>query len=218
VLAIQLPYEQRGKELARRAAENLYDKVWPFVGQVSQKFVDDMVAHINSIDSLVGGPRMQQAIAAGAIDPILQAASMGDLLRKALFEEEKEFLAKGAITQKIGFVTARGGAAMIPAKVPYEKYRWGRAVAEIARKVNARQIIQITDAFGRDPETGKRTEEELLLGFLISPDGSIEASAAGVYEKGGGRVRVKQGIHVIDKEGVAIQEVIPAWELSATIR
>jgi hypothetical protein len=211
-------YEQRGKELALQAAEDLYDKVWPIVGQLSQKFVDDMVAHVNLIDRLIGAPGVQQAIATGAIDPIIQAASVGDLLRKALFAEENEFLAKGAITQKIGFVTERGGAAMIPATVPYEKYRWGRSVAEIARQLNARKIIQITDAFGRDSQTGERNGEELLLGFLINPDGSVEASAAGTYEKRGGRVRVKEGIHVIDKEGVAIQEVIPAWELSATIR
>lgn len=213
-------YEQRGKELARRAAENLYDKVWPIVGQVSQKFVDNMVAHIKSIDSPAGGPRMQQAIATGAVDPILQAASVGDLLRKALFEEEKEFLANGTITQKIGFVTERGGAAIIPATVPYEKYRWGRAVVEIARKVKAHQIIQLTDAFGRDAKTGKRNGEELLLGFLINPDGSVEASAAGTYEKRGGRVRVKQRIQVVDpsKDEKAMQEVIPAWEVSATIR
>lgn len=213
-------YEQRGKELARQAAEGLYDQVWPIVGQVSQKFVDDMVAHVKSIDSLVAGPRLQQAIATGAIDLILQAASVGDLLRKALFEEEREFLANGSISQKIGFVTKRGGAAMMPATVPYEKYRWGRAVAEVARKVNALQIIQITDAFGLDAKTGKRNGEELLLGFLINPDSSIEASAAGTYKKCGGRVCVTQAISVVDpsKQEKTIQELIPAWDVSATIR
>jgi hypothetical protein len=199
----------RGQKLARQAAEDLYDRVWPDVAELSRQFVHDAVVTINSRDRVYRSSRVQEAVASGAIDPWIQSSSMGDLLRKLLFEEEKEFLATGELTQKIGFVT-KYGAAMLAVGAPYEKYRWGRAVSEVARKVNALQIIQITGGFLRDSETRERNGLEFLWGLAINPDASIEASARGVYEKKNGRYRVTQEIKVIDANRDE-QYLIPAW-------
>ena len=94
------------------------------------------------MDRLIHRSGVLEAPDSDAIEAVLQSATTGGMLRKVLFEEEEELLAKGEITHKIGFV-AGNGAAMIPVVVPYEKYRWGRAVAEIACKLNASKIIQI---------------------------------------------------------------------------
>jgi hypothetical protein len=204
-------FEPQGRKLALQAVEDIYDQVWPAVGELSQQFVHGAVLDINSSDSVYRSSRVQEAVASRAIEPWIQSTSMGDLLRKLLFEEEKEFLAKGAMTQKIGFVT-RYGAAMMALAVPYEKYRWGRAVAEIARKVDARKIIQITGGFLRDPETGEKDGHECLWGLVINPDGTIEVSAHGVYARDNGHLRVSRGITAagptLDK-----QYLIPGWRV-----
>jgi hypothetical protein len=202
-------FEPQGRKLALQAGEDLYDQVWPAVGELSQQFVQGAVLVINSSESVYRSARVEEAVASGAIEPLIRSTSMGDLLRKLLSEEEREFPAKGAITQKIGFVT-ECGAAMIPATVPYEKYRWGRAVAEIARKVNAHKLIRITQGFLSDRETGGRNG--CLWGFVISPDGSIDVSASGVYTRDNGRLRVKKLITVVDPS-LDEQYLIPGWQV-----
>jgi hypothetical protein len=199
----------RCQKLALQTAEALYDQIWPVVGEFSEQFVRDTVLAIRSRDSVNRNSRVQEAVERGAIGPWIQSTSMGELLRKLLFEEEKQLLANRAMTQKIGFLT-NYGAAMMVAYVPYEKYRWGRAVAEIARKVNALEIVQITGGFLRDAESGERNGQECLWGLVIKPDGSIKASAQGVYARENGELRVSQEITVAETS-VEKQFLIPAW-------
>lgn len=206
-------FEPQGRKLALQAAQDLYDQVWPAVGEMSQQFVQGMVRDIKSRERVYRNSHVREAIASGVIEPFIQSTSMGDMLRKLLLEEEKEFLAKGAITPKIGFLTEHG-AAMMAAALPYEKYRWGRAVAEIARTVNAYKLIRITVGFLGGPETAETNGQECLWGLVIRPDGSIEVSARGVYARENGRLRVTQGITIADP-CLDKQYLIPGWQVAA---
>jgi hypothetical protein len=206
-------FKAQGRKLALQAAEDLYDQVWPAVGELSEQFVRGAVQDIKSTKRDYDNSHGREAIPSGVIESWFQSTPTGDLLRKLLLEEEKEFLATGTMTQKIGFVTS-SGAAMMAVAVPYENYRWGRAVAEIARKVNAHKLIRITCGFLADPESGEKNGQRCLLGLSINPDGSIAASAHGVYAIDQGHLRVSHGITVTEPT-LEKQSLIPGWQVAA---
>ena len=206
-------YRPRGQKLALKAAENIYDEVWPEVGERYRQYVRGMVKEIRSAERSIQRVRTVEATGRIAIDVESQSATFGDMLRKALYREEKELLANGRIKQKIGFLT-KGSAPMIEVIAPHEHHRWARALAEIAQKVNATKIIHITHGVTLDPQTGEDNGSEVLLGFVIKPDGTSEAAAFGLYEKLDGCLRIKKQIKILDnssEEHEAFQPIIPAW-------
>jgi hypothetical protein len=206
-------FEERGRKLALQAAEDLYDEVWPEIAKLSQQFVHGAVQLINSRNSVYSNLRVRQAVAIGAIESRMEPSTMSDLLRKLLVEEEKEFLSSGAITHKIAFLT-KYGAPMMAVDAPYERYRFGRAMAEVARRVDAHKVIRISSGFLGDPRTGSRNGQEFLWGVVIAPDGSLEASAHGSYIRDNGRLRVVREIATTDDPTLEKQYLIPGWKLT----
>jgi hypothetical protein len=191
---------------AQREAQSLveaaYDQEFPEIGAKVQKFISESVSYILAFDF----PKQ----ADGSFDD----ESLLDILR----QEEGEFLAKGSINPKLGWEIAPGEAIFVTAALPVEgKYRYARAVSEIAQITNAKAIIQIGETWCRAVETGKRDGREGLLAIRVLPDASVTSEASSTYIRVNGRLQVIEPIHALDTNKFRPeQRLFPAWRIAGT--
>jgi len=94
----------------------------------------------------------------------------GDMLSPLLNEARKEQETSGELLQKVGWVLQRK-AFLSPTGMPYEKYRFGRAVSEVAERLGAEAILAVADGYVLD-EAGNRSGLEVVQVLYVNPDGS----------------------------------------------
>jgi hypothetical protein len=188
---------------AQRLVEAAYDQEFPEIGAKVQDFISNSVSQI-----------MSMYIQRQADEPIDD-----ELLLNITRQQEKEFLAKGSITPQLGWEVAPGVAVIIPVALPAEgKYRYARAVSEIAQFCNAKSIIHIGETWCRDTKTGERNGQEGLSSMRILPDASVASGASGKYVRVNGRLQVIEPVHVdVDNMGRRCeQRLYPAWKIAGT--
>jgi len=156
-------YRDEAMRLAKKAVIDMYDSVYPDVAQAARAFVEesvDIVKRFAADDTL---PRL--AVAAGK-----QLAA--DQFLSHMLDEAKADLAKtGEVEQRIGWFVNQGMALIPIGTPPFEKYRYFRAIGEVARRVNADAVVYVADSYRLSPN-GERTGQEYLQVWWVNPDGS----------------------------------------------
>jgi hypothetical protein len=158
-------YEQTTRRF-QELVEGEFDKVFPEFAAEMKSYVQDVVSAISKKVSIP-----IQLPEGGSINP----ECLTEHIRGYLQEAKKQIMETGVATGVIGWGVDTG-IISYPAGLPKEKYRFARAVSEIASIINAPLIMHGSEAWLRDKDTMERTGDELVQAYIISPDGSVVAS------------------------------------------
>jgi hypothetical protein len=189
-------------KVAKEAALQMYDDVFPDVAQHAQAFVEEMVDEVKRVAAC----DPMQLARAGAGENVAS-----DQYLTYLLNEFKTELGKtGAVSQRVGWLVA-GGMALLPITPPPERHRYFKAIAEVAQKVNAEAVVLVTDAYQLSPD-GERTGDEILSVMWIHPDSTCMTTAVG-YTR---RKHPNLGKDIIAfspdiPTHASTQSLIPAW-------
>jgi hypothetical protein len=197
-------YREQAIRLAKEAALALYDEVYPDVAFEARAFVEKSIEDIGRFEAIDEGP----LLAAGAGKQLAADQFLAHLLDLAKAELEKT----GEVVQRIGWHVHDTMALFPIGAPPFEKCRYFRAVAEVARKVGADAVVYVSDGYllTRD---GQRTGEEVLQIAWVNPDGTSVSMAAGYTRRK--HPQLKHDIITLSA-GAAFahkseQPLIPAW-------
>jgi hypothetical protein len=156
-------YQDEAMRLAEKAAIDMYDSVFPDVAKVAREFVEESVQQVKqwAADDTLS----RLAIGAG------QQIAADQFLSTLLDSAKRDLKEAGDVEQRIGWLVC-GGMALVPIGAPpFEKYRYFRAIGEVARRVNAEAVVYVSDGYELS-STGERTGVETLLIMWINPDGT----------------------------------------------
>jgi hypothetical protein len=95
---------------------------------------------------------------------------------------------------------------------PYEKYRYFRAVSEVARRVDADAVVYLSNAHQLGP-TRKRTDIEVLGVMWINPDGACVSKCVSYTRRT--NPQLKHDIITFWPEDasaqISTQNLVPPW-------
>ena len=196
-------YREQATRLAKEAALGMYDSAFPDVAAKAQAFVEENITDL-------------QRLAAINLDPILEAGAGKQLapdqfLPHLLDQAKSELEEAGEVVQRIGWLV-HNRMALVPGAQPFEKYRYFRAVSEVARKANADAVVLVMDGYQLGPD-GERTGEEILAATWINPDGTCAIVGAGYKRRKHPQLRndIITFSPNIAPLGKANQNLVPAW-------
>jgi hypothetical protein len=165
-------FRDEAVRLGKQAAIDVYDAVFPATALEARTFVKESINEIKrqgAVDALESEAGEQGA------------QSDADQLLPYLLNKAKAELANtGTLTQQIGWLV-NNSITLVEGAPPLEKYRYFRAAAEVAEKVGAQAIVQISDNYETNL-TGERTGAEIIVVSWIKPDGS-SVNAAAIYTR-----------------------------------
>ncbi len=152
-------YRDQAIRLARDAAIEMYDSVYPDVGVEARKFVEESIENVKCLRAV-------------NVDSLLEAGGGTQLaadqfLPHLLAQAKAELTQTGEVVQRIGWLVQNGMALFPIGAPPFEKYRYFRAVAEVAKKVGADAVVYLSDGYRTDAN-GERTAEEVLSAMWIN--------------------------------------------------
>ena len=162
-LACHDDYRDEAMRLAKKAAIDMYDSVFPDVAEAARAFVEESVHLVNRFAADDTFRRL--AVEAGkqiAADQVLP-----DLLDSA----KADLVKTGEVEQRIGWMVNKGMALIPIGSPPFEKFRYFRAISEVARRVNAEAVVYVSDGYELS-SSGERTGVETLVIMWINRDGT----------------------------------------------
>jgi hypothetical protein len=184
--------------------EPLYDDLFVENGQMARKFTQEMIKEARNA--------MQQPSSSP-----LTVETLANELQSITKNEEANYLKHGDADHKIGWLLSNGDVLAISRPVPQEvRYRFGRAVAEVAQTVGAKALLLVFDGYNVNPKTHRRNGTEILQAMIITPDGKVSAAAAGNYKKVGKKIKVIHPVQARDEDHRVVQRIFPAWNVQAT--
>jgi len=146
----------------REIIESRYDHEFPEhaanMNDLVQKFVSEIRAKANIPVQLPEGA-------------VFNFEYFIDGIRRYLETAKQQIIETGEAKSVIGWGVEEG-ILTYPIGFPKTKYRFGRAVAEVASIINAPFIITGGEGWVRNKD-GKRTGDEVLQADVILPDGSV---------------------------------------------
>jgi hypothetical protein len=156
-------YRDQAMRLAKEAALDLYDSVFPDVAEMARAFVEENVENATRLaaDSKLSDLAIEQG----------EQLSPDQFLPRLLDLAKANLTETGEVVQRIGWLVNQGMALIPIGRPPLEKYRYFRAVGEVARRVNADAIVYVSDGYELSP-SGERTGAETLLIMWINPNGT----------------------------------------------
>jgi hypothetical protein len=203
-------YREQAIRLAKEAALGIYDEVYPDVARVAQAFVEESIENVKrfavvDVHSLLDNE---------AGKPLAADQFLPRLLELAKIDLEKS----GEVVQRIGWLV-NNVMALVPGAPPFEKYRYFRAVAEVARRVGAKAVVYLSDAYVLAAD-GQRTGQEMLQAAWVNPDASAVA-ACQIYTRRKHPMVPQAIINFAPEEASSAepsiskmeQHLIPAWGL-----
>jgi hypothetical protein len=161
VMACADDYREEAMRLANEAARALYDSVYPDVALAAQAFVDESIKNVERFASV----DVLSLLEAGAGKQL----AADQFLSHLLDQTKTELAQTGEVVQRIGWHVHNGMALLPIGTPPFEKYRYFRAVAEVAKKVGAEAVVYVSDGYQLDLN-GERTAEEILSVMWINPN------------------------------------------------
>ena len=166
-------YREQAIRLAKQGALEMYDAVYPDVALKAREFVEESIDNLKRLAALDVLPLIE----AGAGQQLAADQLLPDLLNRAKDELKKS----GEFEQKVGWLVNNGIALFPIGKAPYEKYRFFKAISEVARTVGAKAVVYLLDGYVLTPD-GQRTGKELLQVMWVNPDATT-VSAFQVYTR-----------------------------------
>jgi hypothetical protein len=166
-------YREQAIRLAKEAALGIYDSVFSEVAAKAQAFVEESIDNLKRLAALDVPPLIE----AGAGQQLAADQFLLDLLNRA----KDELKQSGELEQKVGWLVNDGIALFPIGKPPYEKYRFFKAISEVARTVGAKAVVYLPDGYVLTPH-GQRTGKGLLQVMWVNPDATT-VSAFQVYTR-----------------------------------
>jgi hypothetical protein len=166
-------YRDQAIRLAKQAALEMYDAVYPDVALKAREFVEESIDNVKRLAALDVLPLIE----AGAGQQLAADQFLPDLLNRAKTELKKN----GELEQKVGWLVNDGIALFPTGKPTFEKYRFFKAISEVARRVGAKAVVYLSDCYVLTPG-GQRTGQELLQVMWVNPDATT-VSAFQVYTR-----------------------------------
>jgi hypothetical protein len=161
-MACEDEFREQAIRLATEAAIDLYDEVYPDVALEAEAFMEESIATVRQSVAIHVRPYLE-----AGMEKLL---APDELLPSILASAKTELERTGEVVQRIGW-RVRNAMASTIGTAPYEKYRYFRAVSEVARRVYADAVVILSNAHQSGP-TGKRTGAEVLAVMWINPDGT----------------------------------------------
>jgi len=196
-------YQKQAIRLAEEAALGIYDEVYPDVAQMARAFVEE---NVENVKRFAADDRLPH-LAAKVGEQLAAEQFLPHLLNSAKSDLQKA----GAVVQKIGW-RVNQGMVLSPFRIPYEKRRFFRAVAEVSRRVNADAIVYVCDGYELSPN-GERTGAETLVIMWINPDGTCVSK--GVIYTRRKHPQIESDIIAFSADLAVVpeskQSLVPAW-------
>jgi len=162
-MACEDGFREQAIRLATEAAIDLYDEVYPDVALAAEAFVEESIAFVRQFAAIHARPHLEAGMG--------KLLTPDELLPSILASAKTELERTGEVVQRIGWRVQNVMASIALDTAPYEKYRYFRAVSEVARRVDADAVVCLSNAHRLGP-TGKRTGTEVLAVMWINPDGT----------------------------------------------
>jgi hypothetical protein len=197
-------YRDEAIRLAEEAALGIYDEVFPEVAKLAREFVLENVEStmLVAADSQLSVLTVEEG----------EEISPDEFLPRLLCLAKANLEETGEVAHQIGWLVNNRMALFPFPMPPLEKYRYFRAVAEVARRTNADAVVHISDAYELTADS-ERTGREILMVSWVNPDGTCTNTAAGYTRRK--HPQLKRDIitfspDALDAQGMT-QILVPAW-------
>ena len=195
-------FREQAIRLATEAAIDLYDEVYPDVAVAAGAFIEESIAFVRQFAAIHARPHLE----AGKL------LAPDELLPSILASAKTELERTGEVVQRIGWRVQNVMASIALDTAPYEKYRYFRAVSEVARRVDADAVVYLSNAHHLGP-TGKRTGTEVLGVMWINPDGTCVSKCVSYTRRT--NPQLKHDIITFWPEDasaqISTQNLVPSW-------
>lgn len=209
-------YEQVTTEFNERLEADYYDREFPEHAVEMSKFVQKAITSKNALHNAV-----KIVITAKTKIPIqlpehavINPEYLTSVIQDYLEEAKREIIKTGTAEGMIGWDT-EDGLLVYPSGPMWQKYRFGRAVSEVAAIINAPFVIQAGEAWLRDPKTDERTGE-LLIVNIVSPDGKVVAQGEMLFHRNPLKFEEMKIMTDIKQLEEAKQFLFPKWAYFST--
>jgi hypothetical protein len=160
-MACEDGFREQAIRLATEAAIDLYDQVYPDVAVAAGAFIEESIAFVRQFVAIHARPHLEAGMG--------KLLTPDELLPSILASAKTELERTGEVVQRIGWRVQNAMASIAMDTAPYEKYRYFRAVSEVAKRVDADAVVCLSNSHQLGP-TGKRTGTEVLVVMWINPD------------------------------------------------
>ena len=160
-MACEDGFREQAIRLATEAAIDLYDEVYPDVAVAAGAFIEESIAFVRQFAAIHARPHLEAGMG--------KLLTPDELLPSILASAKTELERTGEVVQRIGWRVQNAMASIAMDTAPYEKYRYFRAVSEVAKRVDADAVVCLSNSHQLGP-TGKRTGTEVLVVMWINPD------------------------------------------------
>jgi hypothetical protein len=160
-MACEDGFREQAIRLATEAAIDLYDEVYPDVAVAAGAFIEESIAFVRQFVAIHARPHLEAGMG--------KLLTPDELLPSILASAKTELERTGEVVQRIGWRVQNAMASIAMDTAPYEKYRYFRAVSEVAKRVDADAVVCLSNSHQLGP-TGKRTGTEVLVVMWINPD------------------------------------------------
>ena len=197
-------FREQAIRLATEAAIDLYDEVYPDAALAAEAFIEESIATVRQFAAIPARPHLE-----GEMGKLL---APDELLPSILASAKTELGRTGKVVQRIGWRVPNAMASIAIGTAPYEKYRYFRAVSEVARRVDADAVVYLSNAHQLGP-TGKRTGTEVLGVMWINPDGTCVSKCVSYTRRT--NPQLKHDIITFWPEDASVQiltqNLVPPW-------
>jgi hypothetical protein len=185
------------------AVAEYFDTEFPQYADAVKDLIDTSVQKINEVNSIVN--------TMPAEDRGFSEDDMTSFLEFAVKQQEKRFLEHGSIKPLVGWLLQNGNPLLRPFILDIPKYRFTRAVSQIAAQTNSPGVVMIVEGWEQDKDTLKRTGIECINGSVIRPDGTVAVDVNGRYDRRNGRTKILSPIQTPATHTAKQQRLFPAW-------
>ena len=203
-MACEDGFREQAIRLATEAAIDIYDEVYPDVALAAEAFVEESTAFVRQFAAIHARPHLEAGMG--------KLLTPDELLPSILASAKTELERTGEVVQRIGWRVQNAMASIAMDTAPYEKYRYFRAVSEVARGVDADAVVCLSNAHRLGP-TGKRTGTEVLAVMWIDPDGKCVTKCVSYTRQANPQLKH----HIITfwpedaSAQVSTQNLVPPW-------
>lgn len=197
--AMEEDFAAKNREYEKRI-EAGFDQDFPEVAAYVQNFVDSAIKDID--EAKQAAPELKMGL-----------DKIKELLSNFLKMQKDQLLKTGETNSLLGWGLPDSGAFVaLDFNLTAAKYRVARAVSEIAGKVNAPYIVYVGEGWWREPKDLERTGDEVVMAYVILPDGSVTTSGQFSFRRIDCPLAIKEDIEIHQSKGQRLEQTLfPAW-------
>ena len=162
-MACEDGFREQAIRLATETAIDLYDEVYPDAALAAEAFIEESIATVRQFAAIHARPHLEAGMG--------KLLAPDELLPSILASAKTELGRTGEVVQRIGWHVRNAMASIAIGTAPYERYRYFRAVSEVARRVDADAVVYLSNAHQLGPNF-PNTDIEVLGVMWINPDGT----------------------------------------------